>query len=117
MRLGWLLVVALLVVFLAPRDATAAEAPAVAQPDDASVPESRGPIEKPEDWIAVVGIVCYSVIPALAIMAIGIITYRWIAQGQASLFLPAEQRNAWMWRSSAGIPARPPPEGLVLLRF
>ena len=117
-----LLVAALFVgslFFLAPRAACASEAPGATlsfadfvkatHARDASLP--RGPIEEPEDWIAVAGIVCYAVLPVVFVVGLGFLAYEmWTRNADAALLGPAS-RNAWIFRGAA------PPSGLVLLHF
>ena len=119
MRLGPVVCAAVFGFFLAPRVASAAEAPpipAVSAPEEA--PDPRHPLQQTEDWIAVFGIVCYSALPVIAILTLGFLTYRWIENGRSMLFSGAfADRDAWMWTASARSFARPPPSGFVLARF
>lgn len=113
-------------LFLAPRTAEASEAPfykamrearaaavsfdsgfALAQGERTQ--GERGPVEDPADWIAVVGIACYAIIPVVMVVVLGVVAYHvYLNQTDAALL---SARSAWVVRGS-----RPPP-GLVLLRF
>src|SRR5262245_34846160 len=101
---------------LVSRSASAAEAPAREQEDEAPVTR-RGPIEEPADWIAVAGIVCYSVVPVLVIITVTVLTYRFFAGDFQSALLSPWERSDWLFRGAAGATIARPPPGIVLLRF
>lgn len=122
MRMRSLLLAALVagVLSFVPETATAAGAPetfadfvrekaAAAERDASRSP--KGPIEKPEDWIAVAGIVCYAVLPIVFVAGLGFLAYDlWYRRSDASL-LGASARSAWIFENGG------PPRGLVLLSF
>ena len=99
-----------------PSDAAASEAPPVSEalePGTGTRPFDGGPTENPEDWVVAAGLVCYVVLPLLALVATGVFVYRtFVRESAGSLVLPAE-RTAWVARGAA---ARAPP-GIALLRF
>jgi hypothetical protein len=112
-----LAVVALL--FLAPREAQAVEAPfyetyrdareAASTPFDSRTDPPKGPVEDPADWIAVVGIACYAIIPVVMVVILGVVGYQIYLNNTDAALLSAH--GAWAVRGSR------PPQGLVLLRF
>lgn len=113
MRVG-LAVLAVLLFFVAvPRDAHAAEAPAASAHED----EQPAPLEQREDWIAVAGIVCYSVVPVVLIVVASVLTYRFFAQQAEGALLAPWSRGDWIFRGARG--AGPPavPDGLLRWRF
>lgn len=113
-----LLLAAVGLLSLAPATAEASKAPAAYLTDfDAAIgftpggePDlPRGPVEDPADWIAVVGIACYTVIPIVLLVGAGFIAYEvWMRNSDASLL---SARIAWPGRGAR------PPAGLVLLQF
>lgn len=114
-------------LFVAPQTAEASEAPfykAMREARAAAVPfdsgfalaqgertgeRERGPVEDPADWIAVVGIACYAIIPVVMVVVLGVVAYHvYLNQTDAALL---SARSDWAVRGSR------PPRGLVLLRF
>jgi hypothetical protein len=69
----------------------------------------RGPVEDPADWIAVVGIACYAIIPVVLVVVLGFVAYRVYLNNTDAALLSAD--SGWAMRGSR------PPQGLVLLRF
>lgn len=117
--LAALLLLAGVLLFLAPATAHASEAPdevaGLTFADFRSAQQSgthpRGPIEEPEDWIAVAGIVCYAVLPLVFVAGLGFLAYEmWTRNADAALF-GAASSSAWIHREARR------PSGLVLLRF
>ena len=102
----------LLLVLLAVSSAEAAEAPA----DEAVSDERGGPREpmKPEDAIPVVGIVCYTIVPAIIVITISILASAWVRGRLGINGIPALEAlsNPALHR---GLPA--PPRGVILFRF
>lgn len=114
-----LAVLALLFFFLSPAEAAANEAPGSGG-DERSTHEGGGerdPLQQREDWIAVAGIVCYSVVPVVLIVGASILAYRFFTRESSGALLGPWERGAWIWRGARGPGARPPPGGLVLWRF
>lgn len=110
-----LLVLLAVLVYLAPATATATDA---AAPEtfreylDAKQqqPEPRSPVEQPEDWIAIAGIVCYAIIPVVLVVGLGFVAYEiWMRNTDSALL--AAGHDAWIYRGGG------PPRGLVLLSF
>ena len=107
------LVVVGAVLFLAPETAHASEVSTLSFADfvEARAANPKGPVEKPEDWIAVAGIVCYVVLPIVFVVGLGFVAYElWTRNSDAALLGPAAS-SAWIYRGPR------PPRGLVLLRF
>lgn len=112
-----LLVLLAVLVYFAPATATAS-ATADAAPEtfreylDARQqrPEPRSPVEQPEDWIAIAGIVCYAIIPVVLVVGLGFVAYEiWMRNTDSALL--AAGHDAWIYRGGG------PPRGLVLLSF
>ena len=71
--------------------------------------DPRGPVEDPADWIAVVGIACYAIIPVVLVVVLGVVAYHvYLNQTDAALLSA---------RSDGVVRGSRPPAGLVLLRF
>lgn len=120
MHLRFALFAAALLWFAAPGSAHAAQAPAssaAAAEEDSGERADPAPLEQREDWIAVAGIVCYSVVPVVLLAAAGYLAYRFFARESAGALQAPWDRSGWMWRGAhaAGRPAMP--DGLVLWRF
>lgn len=70
----------------------------------------RSPVEQPEDWIAIAGIVCYAIIPVVLVVGLGFLAYElWTRNADAALLFSSH--DAWIFHGGG------PPRGLVLLSF
>lgn len=113
----WLLVatVVALSALFAPRDAVAAEA--VPEPE-AGASAAADPLQQREDWIAVAGIVCYVVLPAIVTVVALVLFARFVARdvyGLGAASVGAGGSAAFARAASGRLAPRPP--GAVLFRF
>lgn len=107
------LVVVAAVLFLAPETAHASEMSSLSFADfvEAQAANPKGPVEQPEDWIAVAGIVCYVILPIVFIAGLGFLGYEFWTRNSGAALLGSAESSAWIYRG-----LRPPP-GIVLLHF